>query len=298
MGRKADIKQPQFLAWNQFDGKDPKHALPAIYGHAEGFSARCRAWYWQSIRHKRLVSTGARLAAFALAAFGVVAPLVTAIWSQDGERLAWSQLAVAALALAGLTQLADRVFGWSSGWLRYMSTVTAMENLTRQFELEWAAYFIALGREVLPAEVRAVFDIAQRFEVQVADLQKRETDAWVAEFNTGLAALSDIVKAAHEKAEKTETDAREALQVLGKARTPGAIELTATTTTQPLPTLAVVLDDGSPEVCKGLTWARLRVDPGPHRMVIQASQNNTLLSETVRIVEVPPGATTRLTLAM
>jgi hypothetical protein len=62
--------------------------------------------------------------------------------------------------------------------------------------------------------------------------------------------------------------------------------------------MAVALDDGHAEVCKGLTWARLKVDPGPHRMVIQAMQNNTLLSEVVKIVEVPPGSTTRLTVAM
>ncbi|TMQ11254.1 MAG: SLATT domain-containing protein [Deltaproteobacteria bacterium] len=293
MGRKADIKQPQFLAWDQFDGKEPKEALPAIYNHAAEFSARCRAWYWHSIQHKRTVSTGARFTAFALAAFGVVAPLTAAMWSLDGQRLLWSQLAVAAFALAGLVQLADRVFGWSSGWLRYISTVMAMENLTRQFELDWAGYFIALGRAVRPAEVRAVFDIAERFEIQVAELEKRVT-----EFNTGLAALNDIMKTARESTQKTEAEARDALHALSKTRSPGAIELTATTTSQLLPTMAVALDDGQAEVCNGLTWAKLKVDPGPHRMVIQASHDNTLLSEIVKIVEVPPGSTMRLTVAM
>lgn len=297
MGRKADIEQPQFLAWDQFDGKKPKDALPAIYQHAEECSARCRTWYWHSIRRKRLVSSGARIAAFILGAFGVTAPLIAALGSNDSERLLWSQAAVAALALAGLAQLADRVFGWSSGWLRYISTVTAMEDLTRQFELDWAGYFIKLGTTP-PAEVKPLFDIAQRFEVEIAALQKRETDAWVVEFNTGLSALNDLVKTAHENAQKSASDAREALQTLNQDSVPGAIELTATATGQALPTMAVALDDGHAEVCKGLTWARLKVDPGPHRMVIQAMQNNTLLSEVVKIVEVPPGATTRLTVAM
>jgi hypothetical protein len=297
MGRKADIEQPQFLAWNQFDGKQTNDALPAIYQHAEEFSGRCRTWYWHSIRRKRLVSTSARLAAFILGAFGVTAPLMAALGSESSERLLWSQLAVAALALAGLAQLADRVFGWSSGWLRYISTVTSMEDLTRQFELDWAGHFIKDGR-CQSTEVRPLFDIAQRFELEIAALQKRETDAWVAEFNTGLSALSDMVKTAHENAQKSVSDAREALHALNKEAVPGAIELTATTTSPALPTMAVALDDGSAEVCKGLTWARLKVDPGPHRMVIQAMQNNTLLSEVVKIVEVPPGATTRLTVAM
>jgi hypothetical protein len=297
MGRKTDIEQPQFLAWDQFDDKKPKDALPAIYRHAQEFSARCRTWYWHSIRRKRMVSTHARLAVFVLGAFGVTAPLIAAIGWDVSERLLWSQTAVAALALAGLAQLADRVFGWSSGWLRYISTVTAMEDLTRQFELDWAGYFIAMGK-IQPTEVKPLFDIAQRFEVEIAALQKRETDAWVVEFNTGLSALNDLVKTAHENARKSASDAREALQTLNRTSVPGAIELTATTNSQALPTMAVALDDGHAEVCKGLTWARLKVDPGPHRMVIQAMQNNTLLSEVVKIVEVPPGATTRLTVAM
>lgn len=297
MGRKADIEQPQFLAWDQFDDKKPKDALPAIYRHAQEFSARCRTWYWHSIRRKRMVSTRVRLAAFVLGAFGVTAPLIAAIGWDISERLLWSQTAVAALALAGLAQLADRVFGWSSGWLRYISTVIPMEDLTRQFELDWAGYFIALGTKQ-PTEVKPLFDIAQRFEVEIAALQKRETDAWVVEFNTGLSALNDLVKTAHENARKSASEAREVLQTLNRTSVPGAIELTATTTSQALPTMAVALDDGHAEVCKGLTWARLKVDPGPHRMVIQAMQNNTLLSEVVKIVEVPPGATTRLTVAM
>lgn len=215
MGSKTDVKQPEFLAWDQFNDKKPKEALPAIYQHAEEFSKRCRRWYWHSIHHKRLVSTTARIVAFAFAAFGVTAPLATTIWGTDGQRLLWTQFAVAALALAGLTQLGDRVFGWSSGWLRYISTVTAMENLTRQFELDWAGYFVTLG-ETQPAQVKPLFDMAQRFEVQIADLQKRETDAWVIEFNTGLSALNDIVKTAHEGSQKSAADLRDALQASNK----------------------------------------------------------------------------------
>jgi hypothetical protein len=223
-------------------------------------------------------SPDARLARCGIAAIG---------WDVS-ERLPWSQTAVAALALAGLAQLADRVFGWSSGWLRYISTVTAMEDLTRQFDLDSAGSFIAMGT-TQPTEVEPLFDIAQRFEVEIAALQKREIDAWVVEFNTGLSALNDLVKTAHENARKSASDAREALQTLNRTSVPGAIELTATTNSQALPTMAVALDDGH---------AELKVDPGPHRMVIQAMQNNALLSEVVKIVEVPPGATTRLTVAM
>lgn len=298
MARKPEIKQEAFLAWNQFDGTPPAEALAAIYDHATEFSMKCRQWYWTSIRSKRRVSTSTRLLTVVLGGFGIVAPIIAAICSPDGTKLLWSQSAVAALALAGLMQLADRVFGWSSGWLRYISTVTAMEHLTRQFQLDWAAYFVKLGRSVAAADMRPAFELAQCFEGRLSDLQTRETEGWIVEFNSGLATLNELVKTARESAEKAASDARGATQAADKASAPGAIELTATTTVQPPPAVAVALDDDSAEPCHGLTWGRLQVAPGPHRIVIQALQNNTVASETVKIVEVSAGSTARVAVAI
>jgi hypothetical protein len=297
MVRKPDIKEEEFLAWDQFDRKAPAVALPAIYGHAEGLSGKCRTWYWTSIGRKRIVSTGVRLVALLLGAFGVVAPIVAAIWSEEHIRLLWSQLAVVALALAGLTQVADRVFGWSSGWMRYISTVTAMENLTRQFQLDWAAYFVNQGQAV-PGDVRPLFDIAQRFEVQLAELQTRETDNWVIEFNTGLTALSEIIKTARESAERSAADGRASVQASIKASASGALELTFTTAAQPPPVVAVTLDGGEAETCKSLSWGRLEIDPGAHRLVVHTLHEGVIVSEVVKIVDVSAGGTTRLVLAL
>lgn len=295
MGRKPDIRQEEFLPWDQFDRKSPDHALPAIYDCALKFSTKCRDWYWTSIRNKRLVSTASRFFTFLLAAFGVVAPLAAAIWSADEDKLLWTQLAVIALAAAGLVQLADRVFGWSSGWLRYISTVTAMENLTRQFQLEWAVHFVNLEHNAQDGGIRPLFDLAQRLQTQLGELQTSETDGWIVEFNAGRAMLNEVIKSAREAAEKSATEARSASQALSKASTPGAIELTATTDRRPLPSLVVALDGGPPEACKGLSWVRLKVEPGLHQVVVQATQDNTILSETTRVVEVPPGAPARVT---
>src|SRR6185436_16692847 len=166
---------------------------------------------------------------------------------------------------------ADRVFGWSSGWLRYISTVTAMENLTRQFQLEWAVFVVNLEKPVTNAEIRPLFEIAQRFQHQLGDLQANETDGWIAEFNTGRAALGEFIKASREAADKSAAEARSALQALNQVSTLGSIELTVTTSRQPLPSVQVALDGGHAEVCKGLTWARVKVDPGHHQILIQAS---------------------------
>lgn len=298
MARIKDIQQEtkDFLRWDQFDGKAASEALPAIYDHAVAYSNMCRGWYWRSIRAKRLISLIARLLTFFLGAFGVAAPLIAAIWPNDGDKLLWSQLAVVALAMAGLAQLADRVFGWSSGWLRYISTVTIMENLTRRFQMDWATYFINRGITDTPCEVKPLFEIAQQFQIELGEIQSDETNGWITEFNAGRAILSDIIKSSREVADKFVEEARTAAGARSLANAPGAIELSFTTTLQPRPSLRVALDGGTLEECHGMTWTRLGVEPGHHKVVVQASRNNEIISETSKIVEVAPGAVARMTL--
>jgi hypothetical protein len=293
--RKKDIQQGKedFLAWNQFDGKSPEEALPAIYQHAVVYSNECRGWYWRSIRNKRLISLITRLLTFGLGGFGVAAPLIAAIWSEDQERLVWSQFAVIALAVAGLMQLADRVFGWSSGWLRYISTVTAMENLTRRFQMEWALHFINRGTAEGGSEIRPLFELAQRFEIQLGDLQAAETDGWIAEFNTGRIMLGEVIKSSREAADKLVVDTRAAITARTQATATGSIELSFTTELRPAPLLRISLDGGEFEECRGLSWVRLKVDPGHHHAVIKVSHNETIVTEVARLIVVDPGAVVR-----
>lgn len=292
---KKDIQQEtkDFLHWDQFDGKPAKESLPAIYEHAVAYSNTCRGWYWRSIRRKRMISLVTRLLTFTLGAFGVSAPLIAAIWSLDEHKLLWSQLAVVALAMAGLAQLADRIFGWSSGWLRYISTVTAMENLTRQFQMDWAMYFINRGITDTAGEVKPLFEIAQRFELQLGALQSDETNGWISEYNSGAAMLSEIIKVSRETVDKSVLEIQTAAQAHTQGRAAGAIELTFTTNLQPRPSLRVALDGGTLEECSGLTWARLGVESGHHKIVVQASRDNAVLCEISKIIDVAPGAVVR-----
>lgn len=295
-----DIRQEpeDLLGWDQFDGKPPHEALPVIYRQALRFSQDCRGWYWKSIRNKRLTSLVSRLITFLLAAIGVAAPLVAAVMTRDEDKLMLSQLAVVSLAVAGVTQLADRVYGWSSGWIRYISTVTAMENLTRKFQMEWALYCVNLQRPVAQEDVRPLFEIAQRFQIQLGEMQATETDGWIAEFNTGRAMLAEVIKASKEAADKYEEEVRSAAKALSQAGAPGSIELTFTTTKEPPPTLRVAFDGGYAEPCKGLSWARLKVEPGHHEVVVQTVKGNEVVSEVTKIVELAAGGVARLTIPL
>ena len=137
MAKKKDVKVDRLGGWDDYAEKNAAEALPQIYNRVEASSKAARDWYWDSIASKRNASLAVRLLSFLLLVLGAALPILAGIYGEPQTRLLFTQLGVAALAIAGLSQAADRIFGWSSGWLRYMTTATAMENVTRRFELDW-----------------------------------------------------------------------------------------------------------------------------------------------------------------
>ncbi|MFA6011263.1 MAG: SLATT domain-containing protein [Desulfobacteraceae bacterium] len=202
MTPKPDISTKQLLPWDEYKDKKPNDALASIYAHISEISAAMCAWYWTSIKTKRRTSIWIRALCFLLIAFGSILPILAAINEKADDKLTFTQYAIALIALAGLLVYADRVFGWSSGWLRYITTVMTMENLTRSFELEWANYIILKNAPLDPADVKALFELARKLEQELTNLQADETTKWVAEFNSGTSLLESMIKSQREETEQ------------------------------------------------------------------------------------------------
>lgn len=294
---KNDVRAGTLLAWDAYKDKPFDKALPAIYQHAAGISKATCAWYWASIKTKRLSSLGARLLTFLLLITGTVLPLLAGLGDRPEVRLRYTQLGVSALAFAGLLQVADRVFGWSSGWLRYITTVTAMENLTRKFELDWASYIVDKGVRISDGDTKPLFDLSKRFEDDISKLQSDETDKWVTEFNSSVALLSELIKSQRESGEKTVEAARATIAVQKKAaeesekaRQNGAIELNIIHKAAPIAVEIAIGDEVAQEFV-GSSWAKLDVEPGQH--VISVTTTGAPPQVIQKVVEVPAGGVAR-----
>ena len=241
------------------------------------------------IKQKKRSSLLARGLSFGLFLLGVAAPLVAAAPSNPEVKLAWTQVAVAALALAGLVQLGDKIFGWSSGWLRYITTATAMERLTLQFELDWAASLIAHAGGLGPTDVRALSDLAKQLLLELDKRRAEETESWVAEFNAGMAALNEMVKFQKDATEKAAVTARAALQTTEGQRLTGAIDVTIARGPGVTKPVTIQLDDGEPrQAFSGHSWAARGVATGIH-LVRVSSGDGTTKVEAERVVQVRPG---------
>jgi len=84
----------------------------------------------------------------------------------------------------------DRFFGYSSGWMRYITTALALEKSLSEFRLEWTRH-IARLRGGPPAEPQLdqLILTCERFSLAVRSQVEQETNAWVIEFQSNLSHL-------------------------------------------------------------------------------------------------------------
>ena len=292
MASKPDISTKKLANWDLYKDKKPDEILPSIYTHIEQTSTQMCAWYWTSIKTKRVTSLAVRALAIILLILGTTLPIFAALQKTGDEKLLLTQLAVAFLAIAGLTQVADRVFGWSSGWMRYISTVTTMENLTLAFQMEWARYLVSKTTALDAADAKALFELAKGLEQELTKLQAEETTKWIAEFNTGISLLETLIKTQREETDKKLEAIRTSLttqettaKAEEKAKLSGALEVTLKYKAEPKK-VKIAMDKEAATDFLGNVWSRVDLSPGRYvvRLTTTAEPSRTI----ERIAEIKP----------
>ncbi|MET0285747.1 MAG: SLATT domain-containing protein [Polyangiales bacterium] len=292
MSKGKNITRDEPLDATTFAAEAPLHAATAIYHDAVAFSRNERGWYWDAIKQKKWASRIARSVSFVLGVAGVVAPLIAAIAGSESNKLLVTQLGVAALATAGLAQLGDKVFGWSSGWLRYMTTVTAMEHITLQFELAWASQLIKKSGQLDASDVELLFALARDMKSELEKRRSEETNAWVAEFNAGMAALNEAIRFQKEAGEKAVAASRSAVESSEVATRTGALEVLVTQARQPPAPITIYLGEEKAKTFRGGSWSRVDLRPGQYALRAVANDGTADAYEQHRVLEVAPGQIT------
>lgn len=295
MGRKPDVKLDGLGDWDRYRDKAPEEALAQIYNRVSVGSKRVRDWYWESIKVKRTASFLSRFASFSLLIAGATLPILAGILGVAETRLLFTQIGVAALAVAGLAQAGDRIFGISSGWLRYISTATGMENVTRKFEFDWADCLLNKEGALHRDDVRELFAMARKFEDDIAQLQSDETDKWVTEFNSSMALLTELIKSQRETSEQRAAEARTALAARTAEATPGSLEVELKHSADPVEVI-LSIDDAQEQPFTGSHWSKTGVTPGLHAVRLRTTGQSPRTIE--RVVKVPAGDIGKLEIAV
>jgi hypothetical protein len=123
----------------------------------------------------------------------------------EGQRqlrnLQINQIGYLCFGLAAAFLAFDKYFGYSTGWMRYITTAMSLETALRNFRLDWAKTTSGLaGATPSGAVLEILLQKIQDFCVAARTLVEKETQAWVMEFQTNLSQLEKEAKAAMDSA--------------------------------------------------------------------------------------------------
>ena len=244
--RLPDIQPPLQLEtdWSSGNRED---SLKRLYKFAYDTATEAIKWYWRK-KWKGRVGRALRFFAIVLTAAGGLMPLLLAadIESFWGYTL-HPQYGYILVALAGAFIGVDRFFGYSSTWIRYVTTATTIQTGFTKFQLEWSAERARMGGGEPSAEECATL-IQKLLELLsfVRDEVEKETNAWATEYLSSLAAI--------------EKEAKKQIE----AQTPGGIDVTITNAEQADSPITVSLDSAPMQTVQSPTCALRPVFPGQH----------------------------------
>jgi len=177
---RADLDE---LEWSP---EQAQRSLAAVREHALGLAAEAEAWYAGRRGRKRLWGRALRVGAIVLGAIAAVLPVLSEIYTTDGEPAIAPGWATVFLAAAAALVALDRYFGFSSGWMRFMSAEIRLTRLRHEFEYGWQAERAAAGGRPSTEQVAALLARAKAFVLAVDDVVADETSGWITEFRTSL----------------------------------------------------------------------------------------------------------------
>lgn len=203
---------------------DLRSHMEQLCSWAERQASGAVAWYYKRKEPKRRGSRGLRLGAILFLSVGALIPLLVAAGLLDrvpGPSSVGS-VGYVAFGLGAACIAIDKLFGLSSGWMRFVSAAMAIEKEIVSFRFDRIA-FLATNRQLPLNEARflEMLGLVKRFRHAVLDVVANETDEWILEFKSNFARL-----------EAQLTRAREAPVVAGVSVPPAALPGYAPATTQ------------------------------------------------------------------
>lgn len=278
----------QLPAWSP---GDINHSLESLRNYADTSALAAAHWYWEHKRWKAIGSRAIRELVIALAASAALFPMVSRIFTLAvTDAGLWSSLfAGAAGALFG----ADRAFGISTAWIRYVTTATVIQRLLGDFRINWVRIRSQLPDAPSPQQAEELIQLVRTFMQEVSTAVQKETDTWAAEFQSALAGLEKEGKAQIESL-KAQSDAE--LKKRAEASRPGAIVLTFKNDDAPQKKLTIELRpaDGAvvTETIQGArTWSRNALPAGDYSLTVKVPDEKVQVSD---IAVVKPGEVARL----
>lgn len=273
-----DIQPPDGTAeWNQ---AKPDESLRLLYKFAHDTAADAMAWYWTKKWQGR-VGRGLRFLAIAFTTAGGLVPLLLAAEMDNvvGFPLR-SEFGYILVAIAGAVIGLDKFFGFSSTWIRYVTTATTIQTQLTKFQFEWAMALAKAGTQPLTGDAyEALIQKLLGLVTSVRAEVETETNAWATQY---LSNLASVEKKAEEQLE---------------AQKAGSINVSIANGDQ-AGDIVVWLDSAPNQTITGSTCAIHPVFPGQHVVALTAEIGGNDVRATSTLINVSPGQTGTVSLTL
>jgi hypothetical protein len=277
-----------------WDAANPQNSLERLRTYVESEAQKAIGWYFASKRSKALISRWLRLIAIVLSTAAAILPIIFSIWKTTVPGIESGLLVSLLLGLAAGIVGFDHFFGFSSGWIRYVLTASAIEAALEEFRLDWQLLLAHLSTPSTNEQTFAMIERAKNFRISITNMVQDETKAWAAEFQSNLAQLENDVKASFEQ-ERSKVEANIKARTL--AARPGAIEvkvpgaLTADGRAFTISLEGVNIDALSERIEGAIDWSKNSVVPGQYKVSVKAARSGVSIQAS-KIVKVEPGLVT------
>ena len=254
---------------------------PSLHDAVVGKAGSCKRLI---LRSNGILRTHRRLSSAPPAPFSLLVA-----FGQGRSWLSWianSQWGYIAFASPGACLAIDKFYGFSTGWIRYIKTELALQGALIQLRYDWFTLLAKVeNSQPTQDQIQLMLQKLEAFVVSVNTQVGQETDAWILEFQSGLAELANTLKSRAEAAK------------------PGSLRVTVANAKDFDGGVKAVLDHGVDErSIEGTQCLFSAVAPGPHEVlarglkggkpytatsVVQVSANS-LASVTLPIAGLPP----------
>ena len=183
---------------------DGAAALEDTYKALEQKALVAMRWYEARQRSKKL---GARLTRGGAIVLGAITTIVPSLIAMLPEKLSFwgfhdfpaiklNPLATILGVLSATTILLDRFYGYSSSWMRYVTTYQEIQANLDEFRIDWRKQLLRLNSNRPPTDeqILGIYDFFASFLRSVNDSVRSETQGWVTEFKGALTDVDRLVQ--------------------------------------------------------------------------------------------------------
>ncbi len=149
-------------------------------------------WYNENKKPYMVRAKILRGLAIVFVALGALTPFIVGskIIPENWVGINWTQVGYISLGIAVCLIGLDKFFGYSSSWVRFMTTSNALQKHLAEFQYDWAILSAKASCSPLsPGGCEPLLQRVQAFALKVHSEIEKETSDWAAEYQSNLAEM-------------------------------------------------------------------------------------------------------------